>query len=147
MLYNICKTQGYTSLRTDTVPYDLEIEAHDIQHNLDILTHKLAPFGEQNPEPIFLVRNFPLQDSKVLSEKHLKLIGNGASAIGFFMAEDKSIMDYVDTAKTVDLLGTISYNCFRGEGTPQLSIQEFVIGEEIVRDDPVEQELEEEEVK
>lgn len=147
MLYNICKTQGYTSLRTDTVPYDLEIEAHDIQHNLDILTHKLAPFGEQNTEPIFLVRNFPLQDSKVLSEKHLKLIGNGASAIGFFMAEDQSIMDYVDTAKTVDLLGTISYNCFRGEGTPQLSIQEFVIGDEIVRDDPVEQELEEEEVK
>lgn len=144
MLYNICKTQGYTSLRTDTVPYDLEIDARDIQHNLDILTHKLAPFGEQNPEPVFLVRNFPLQDFKVLSEKHLKLVGNGASAIGFFMAEDNSIMEYVDTARTVDLLGTISYNCFRGEGTPQLSIQEFVIGNEIVRDEPIGPELEEE---
>ena len=145
MLYNICKTQGYTSLRTDFVPYDLEIQARDIQHNLDVLTNKLAPFGEQNPEPIFLVRNFPLQDAKVLSEKHLKLIGNGASAIGFFMAEDNNIMNHVDTAKTVDLLGTISYNCFRGEGTPQLSIQEFVIGDEIVRDDPDEHLLEEEE--
>lgn len=147
MLYNICKTQGYTSLRTDTLPYDLEIQASDIQHNLDVLTHKLAPFGEQNPEPVFLVRNFPLQDAKVLSEKHLKLIGHGASAIGFFLAEDQSIMNHVDTAKTVDLLGTISYNCFRGEGTPQLSIQEFVIGDEIVRDEPVEPELKEEEVK
>ena len=146
MLYNICKTQGYESLRTDTIPYDLEIQARDIQHNLDILTHKLAPFGEQNPEPIFLVRNFPLQDAKILGEKHLKLIGNGVSAIGFSMAEDPAIMDYVDTAKTVDLLGTISYNCFRGEGTPQLSIREFVIGNEIVRTEPDEPVIEEEEI-
>lgn len=135
-LYNICQRQGYTSLQTDTVPYDLEIDARDLQHNLDILINKLAPFGEQNPEPIFLVRNFPIKEAVVLAEKHLKLIGDGANAIGFYLAEDVSVMHHIDSVKTCDLLGTLSYNCFRGEGTPQLSIQEVVIGNEIVRDEP-----------
>lgn len=147
MLYNICKTQGYKSLRTDTTPYDLEIQAKDIKHNLDVLTHQLAPFGEQNPEPIFLVRNFPVQDIKVLGEKHLKLLSDGVSAIGFSLAQDPAIMDYVDTTPTVDLLGTISYNCFRGTGTPQLSIQEFVIGNEIIRTEPEELDIATEETR
>jgi hypothetical protein len=63
------------------------------------------------------------------------------------MAEDPTIMDYVDTTPTVDLLGTISYNCFRGTGTPQLSIQEFVIGNEIIRTEPEELDVETEETR
>lgn len=145
MLYNICKRQGYTSLRPDYLPYDLEIDAKDIQHNLDVLIEKLAPFGEQNPEPIFLIRNFPIRDMTVLSDKHLKLIGDKASAIGFFLAEDPAIMAHIENTGTCDLIGTLTYNCFRGNATPQLSIREVVVGDEIIRSEPEEPELEEEE--
>lgn len=143
-LYNVCQERGYTSLRTDTIPYDLEIDAKDIQHNLDVLTNKLAPFGLKNQEPVFLVRNFQIKDVVVLGEKHLKLMGNGASAIGFFLAEDSAIMNHIDSVNRCDMLGTISYNCFRGNGTPQLSIQEIVLGDEIIRDEHDDIELEEE---
>lgn len=136
MLYNICKRQGYTSLRTDCVSYDLEIDARDLQHNLHVITNTLAPFGEQNQEPIFLVRNFPIQDAVILGNKHLKLIGDGVAAIGFFLAEDTAIVEHIQSSKTCDLIGTLSYNCFRGESTPQLSIHEVVNGREIVRTEP-----------
>jgi single-stranded-DNA-specific exonuclease len=104
----------------------------------------LAPFGLKNQEPVFLVRNFQIKDVVVLGEKHLKLMGNGASAIGFFLAEDSAIMNHIDSVKRCDMLGTISYNCFRGNGTPQLSIQEIVLGDEIIRDEHDDIELEEE---
>lgn len=143
MLYNTCKKQGITSQKVDAVQYDLEIDAKDLQHNLDVAINKLAPFGECNPEPVFLVRNFQAKDVVVLGDKHLKLIGDNASAIGFFMAEDASIMEHIETNKTYDLLGTLSYNCFRGKATPQLSIQEIVNGNEIIRDEPDEPDLDE----
>lgn len=143
LLYNICKKKGIVSQKVDAVQYDLEIDAKDLQHNLDITIKRLAPFGEGNPEPVFLVRNFQAKDVVVLGDKHLKLIGENASAIGFFMAEDNSIMEHIETNKTYDLLGTLSYNCFRGKATPQLSIQEIVNGNEIIRDEPDEPELDE----
>lgn len=81
----------------------------------------------------------------VLSDKHLKLIGDKASAIGFFLAEDPAIMAHIENTGTCDLIGTLTYNCFRGNATPQLSIREVVVGDEIIRSEPEEPELEEEE--
>lgn len=139
-LLDICAERHYVASAHDTIPYDLEIDARDLRHNLNVLVNRLAPFGEQNQEPVFLVRNFPIQNVNVLGGKHLKITGNGASAIGFSLAEDESIMEHMASARTCDLLGTISYNCFRGNATPQLSIQQVVDGLEIVRDEPEEPE-------
>lgn len=143
-LYNICKEWGITSQRVDTVQYDLEIDASDVEHNLEVLTHTLAPFGEQNPEPVFLVRNLGIKDAMVLGGKHLKLIGDGVAAIGFHMAEGDTFVNHVEQNPKCDVIGTLSYNCFRGEATPQVSIQNFVIGDEILLEEPKEPELEEE---
>jgi single-stranded-DNA-specific exonuclease len=144
-LLNICAERNYVATAHDTIPYDLEIDAKDLRHNLNVLVNRLAPFGEQNQEPVFLVRNFPIQNINVLGGKHLKITGNGASAIGFSLAEDESIMEHMASARTCDLLGTISYNCFRGNATPQLSIQQVVDGREIIRDEPDEPDRDEEE--
>ena len=145
MLYNDCIKKGYHSLATDTVQYDLEIDASEIEHNAHILLETLAPFGEQNNEPTFLIRNFVVrEDPTILGEKHIKLAGNGAAAIGFSLAEDKSILEHFENNRVVDLIGTLGFNCFRGNATPQLTIQFVVDGDEIVRD---EDELETEELE
>lgn len=136
MLYNSCSRQGIHSLATDKIQYDLEIDAQDIPHNAEILVKTLAPFGEKNPEPVFLVKNFTFyEDPMKMGEKHIKLKGSGIEAIGFSLAENKSAMEYINTHQSVDLLGTLSYNCFRGKATPQLSIQFVVDGNEILKDE------------
>jgi single-stranded-DNA-specific exonuclease len=144
-LKTICTEQGITANAHEAIEYDLEIDAHDIKRNTDVLVKTLAPFGEQNPEPIFLIRNFPISNINVLGGKHLKLSAACFSAIGFGLAEHDNIVHHVESNSTCDIIGTLSYNCFRGEGKLQVSMQHFVVGNEILI--PDEPHLAEEEIK
>jgi single-stranded-DNA-specific exonuclease len=72
----------------------------------------MEPFGEGNPEPVFLIRDVQLEDVHCLRE-HLKfsLRLNSArlSGIGFFMAEHAPA-----AADRVDLGFRLKETCFRG---------------------------------
>jgi single-stranded-DNA-specific exonuclease len=68
----------------------------------------LAPFGEGNPEPVFLARGLDVVGTKVIAERHLKLTvkqdGGVFEAIGFGQAQKKpavgSRVDMVFTPET-----------------------------------------------
>ena len=68
----------------------------------------LAPFGEGNPEPVFLARGLDVMGTKVIAERHLKLTvkqdGGVFEAIGFGQAQRKPALgrrvDMVFTPET-----------------------------------------------
>lgn len=74
----------------------------------------MEPFGEGNPEPVFLAQNVQLEDVHCLRE-HLKfslrLNGTRLSGIGFFMAEQHAPA----VAGKVDLGFRLKESCFRGK--------------------------------
>lgn len=74
---------------------------------------RMEPFGEGNPEPVFLLQNIRLEEVYQLRE-HLKfsvrINGSRLSGIGFFMAEQ-----YGQAASgRVDLGFKLKETCFRG---------------------------------
>ncbi|MCI5207901.1 MAG: hypothetical protein D3910_03730 [Candidatus Electrothrix sp. ATG2] len=73
----------------------------------------MEPFGQGNPEPVFLVRDVLLQEVHCLRE-HLKfslcLNGTQLSGIGFFMAEQHASA----VSGKVDLGFRLKESCFRG---------------------------------
>ncbi|WP_446008273.1 single-stranded-DNA-specific exonuclease RecJ [Candidatus Electrothrix sp.] len=88
----------------------------DQQNCRDILRglQQMEPFGEGNPEPVFLARNIQLEDVHCLRE-HLKfsvrLNGTQLGGIGFFMAEQQAPA----VAGRVDLAFRLKESCFRGK--------------------------------
>ncbi|WPD21040.1 MAG: single-stranded-DNA-specific exonuclease RecJ [Candidatus Electrothrix scaldis] len=88
---------------------DEEQNCQDILRGLQLM----EPFGEGNPEPVFLVQNVYLEEVHCLRE-HLKfflrLNGTRLSGIGFFMAEQHSFAE----AGRVDLGFRLKESCFRG---------------------------------
>ncbi|MCI5168359.1 MAG: hypothetical protein D3903_20270 [Candidatus Electrothrix sp. GM3_4] len=73
----------------------------------------MEPFGQGNPEPVFLVRDVQLEEVHCLRE-HLKfslrLNGTQLSGIGFFMAEQHALA----AAGRVDFGFRLKETCFRG---------------------------------
>ncbi|MCI5148134.1 MAG: single-stranded-DNA-specific exonuclease RecJ [Candidatus Electrothrix sp. MAN1_4] len=93
----------------------VDVVLDDQQNCRDILQglQHMEPFGESNPEPVFLAQNIQLEEVHCLRE-HLKfsLQLNGArmSGIGFFMAEQQAPA----LAGRVDLAFRLKESCFRG---------------------------------
>lgn len=80
----------------------------------------LAPFGKDNPEPIFLCEAVEIMDARILADKHLKLRVRQKQAvmeaIGFGQAGK-----YLSNGK-INLVFTPEINRYRGFETIQLRI-------------------------
>lgn len=112
----------------DTIYYDLEIDTSQVVETLQEL-EKYEPFGEGNPKPVFLVKNFVLYPKygsfyRVMGDQdqHIKLFGENVDGLGF----DKT-MEYLNEnePKTMNLVGTLSTNFFMGTITPQVDFMDF----------------------
>lgn len=113
---------------SNIVYYDIEINADEIDKAIEELD-KFAPFGSGNPEVVFYVKNFELSPGiggyyRTMGdrEQHIKLLGTKTVAIGFDM-KDKYIQ--MGEPKTINIVGTISKNYFRGKFTNQIEIVEI----------------------
>lgn len=112
----------------DEIYYDLEIDASEISTTMDELK-KYAPFGEGNPNPVFLITNFRLlprngayYQCMGVDESTIKLFGDKCSAIGFGMV---SRYNYTGIAKNLDMIGKLSENFFYKKEV-QVEIIDFV---------------------
>jgi len=81
----------------------------------------LSPFGEQNPEPVFLARSLHVLGSRVVGDRHLKLrVQQGETtmeAIGFGLSRHHPLHD-----ERVDLLFTPEINRWQGSESIQLKV-------------------------
>lgn len=89
---------------------------------------KLAPFGEGNPEPVFLLENIAVEESRIVGsdKKHLKLRfragGRVFDAIGFSLAG--SFGD-LQSGESIDAMVGIGENEWQGRVTLQLKVHDM----------------------
>ncbi len=95
---------------------------------------KLAPFGFQNPKPVFLFENVKIENIKKFgkngSGEHLEIIfsdvdKNRAKAVSFFSKED-SFKVLIALGFSVNLLATFDLSRFRGREELRLRIVDIV---------------------
>jgi len=104
-----------------TVTVDSELLFSNITQNGVDQINALAPFGEGNPEPVFMARSVKVLDSRIVGERHLKLRlgqnGQVLDAIGFRLGRHHPLKGAL-----VDLLFTPEINRWQGTESVQLKV-------------------------
>jgi single-stranded-DNA-specific exonuclease len=109
---------------------DLDIALSVITPKFYRILSQMAPFGPENMRPVFLTKNTPFIQLRLLKEKHLKFKipdANGHPAfevVGFGMAH---LYHDLMQAKLIDLCYTIEENHFQGKTTLQLRAKDIRI--------------------
>lgn len=109
-----------------SITIDSEIDFSCLNENLIVFLNKLAPFGENNPVPLFLTRNVrTVHDSRVVGKNHLKFrLTDGSftfDAIGFNMGDFRERVR--TNAPPMDVLYNIEENDWMGKKSIQLVIK------------------------
>lgn len=109
--------------QTITIPEISEELIHEI--------NQLAPFGMDNPKPVFHIKNLPTQARQIGSMKnHLKLQfkeeNTVLDGIGFGMGE---LYDYLTPHTEINVVGELGINEWNGVRKPQMMIQDLSIAE------------------
>ena len=123
---------------TDSLFYDMEIREEDSERVLSAF-EELSPYGEECPKPVVLIRGMKLVKTGgklFLAGRYgmVKFRGEHLEAIGFgFPAERQTDGNF---SKEMDVIGTLSRNCYAGKCVPQLDMIDFRIrGKENAGDD------------
>jgi len=110
------------------VEIDLEITSRDINWELLMEIKKMEPFGKENEEPVFLVRNLKIQEIKIVGNgnKHLKISIMAEDspkvfdAIGFGMGE--KFFRLIKSGDKVDLVVNLKEDEWNGNRKIKLHI-------------------------
>ncbi|MEN9649207.1 MAG: single-stranded-DNA-specific exonuclease, single-stranded-DNA-specific exonuclease [Candidatus Parcubacteria bacterium] len=102
-----------------SVLIDARITSNDVTWDLFSTIEKLAPFGEANPKPLFMVENVVLTNAKTFGKTgdHFEVTFTGAkakklSAIKFFI-EDNEIYKNLKPGDKVHLVANLEKSMFR----------------------------------
>ena len=118
---------GETMREEDLIPtidVDAEILLKDITSETLLSINALSPFGQGNPEPLFLSRSLEVLDSRVVGKRHLK----------FSVCREKKIFDAIGfglanrhplRGKTIDMIFTPELNRWHGDERIQLKVVDF----------------------
>jgi len=111
----------------DLVPkidIDSEIALEEVTPEMISQIGALSPFGEANPEPLFLARSLKVHSARIVGDRHLKLrVGQGKNifdAIGFNLSNL-----YPLDGKPVDMVFTPELNMWQGFENIQLRIKDL----------------------
>lgn len=111
----------------EKLKYDLEIEEKDVEHYLDELD-KYGPFGQGNPEPLFLIRNFRLYPNggtmfEYKGDEHVIMQGAFVKANAFFLQEK---FKEIDDPTYLDIVCTLGRSWDKdGNPIPTLFIEDL----------------------
>lgn len=111
---------------------DAVLNIDDVNSNLEKQINRLAPFGMDNPKPVFLFKKIEINESKIFGKKseHLELSFKNKkeqkiSAIGFFMKpEDFEVK--VEKGEKINLIANLEKSFFRGREEIRLRIVDIV---------------------
>jgi single-stranded-DNA-specific exonuclease len=103
------------------IPVDACLPLKDVNRQTIDDIAALAPFGEQNPEPVFMAQSLDVVGSRVVGDRHLKLRVRQDEtiheAIGFGLGRHHPL-----EGERVDILFTPTVNRWQGTETIQLRI-------------------------
>lgn len=111
----------------DIIDIDLEITKEDILGGIIKTNDMLLPFGQKNPEPVYLYRNVKVNSLCTLKDdKHLKLGLKDNNfyidAIGFSLGHRR---DELRLGDKIDVVGTININEFGRAKNIQIMLKDF----------------------
>lgn len=110
------------------ITIDTKISLDDIQNRLYKTLLRMEPFGQQNPEPVFITKNLKLNEySRVVGENHVRFVfvtkdKKYISGIGFNLKEQFSELS---EGANIDIVYTIHENEWKDQKTLQLKIIDF----------------------
>ena len=89
----------------------------------------LQPFGQGNPEPVVVLKNISVAQTKILKDRHVKcqladIQNNVLEAIAFQVLPGPLGEGLLSFAGRMDVAGTLSINCFRERETIQMIIKD-----------------------
>jgi len=110
-----------------TLIIDAELEFKDIIFDLAVAIDGLRPFGNANPEPVFLCKSLRVVSSHIIGNIHRKMILQSVSApsdhsveaFHFNIEDTKNLPDYYDR-----LVFKLKINKFK-PNTAQIIIEDF----------------------
>ncbi|MEN9344821.1 MAG: hypothetical protein RLZZ60_290 [Bacteroidota bacterium] len=112
-------------LLTPEISYDTEIGFDDINGKFFTLLDQFKPHGPGNMTPIFRTNQVLDAGSKIVKEKHLKLMayqnGKKFDGIGFNMSE---LFPLVSKNQAFDICYSLEMNEFKGQKNLQLKIRD-----------------------
>ena len=90
---------------------------------------QMEPFGIGNPKPVFLFKGLHLESpARIVGEKHLKFIfldSSKENKIDGIWFSSLSFLKILKDQETMDVVGTIDENYFRGNRTMQIIIKDI----------------------
>lgn len=117
----------------DVIYYDMEISSDKLRESVEKQLEFLAicaPYGEGNPEPIYLIKDVQLlpKDGKLYKlmgnhEQHIKLFGKNIDLVAFDLAS--KFFEMGQPAK-IDLVGKMGRNYFNGIAYYQIEVIDFM---------------------
>ncbi len=119
---HVSKTLSSDQLE-ERIEYDLEIDPPELNLKTFRLIQRLQPFGPDNPEPVFLLKDVQIENAqRVGADKaHLRGTIGTLPFIGFRMGDQEAMVH----ASTVDVLATLSMNVFNGREQLQLKLKDI----------------------
>lgn len=111
----------------EKLKYDLEIQEKDVESCLDELS-KYGPFGQGNPEPLFLIRSFRLYPNggtmfEYKGDEHVIMQGAYTKANAFFLQEK---FKEIDDPTYLDIVCTLGKSWDKnGNSIPTLFIEDL----------------------
>lgn len=127
-----------------TVYYDAPLALAEVNLNLAEQIEALAPFGQENEEPVFFVPEYrPSQVRRLGDGSHVKMTEAQAEVLWFRARRE------VQPGEAYALTASLGVNTFRGRSTPQLIVrsmepcalseeEERAIAQDFLRDFPAE---------
>lgn len=111
----------------DIIDIDMEITKEDILGGIIKINEELLPFGQKNPEPVYLYKNAKVNALCTLKDgKHLKLGLKDNNfcidAIGFSLGNRR---DELKLGDKIDVVGTINVNEFGRDRALQIILKDF----------------------
>jgi len=121
------KLASKTISDTDTI-VDMKLNLDDINERTYEQIEKMAPFGVDNPKPLFLFEKIGVEDVKIFgkTKNHLELVfkntkGQKISAIGFFCMPDTWGRE-IKKGDEIDLVANIEKSYFKAKAELRLRV-------------------------
>ena len=122
-------TKDSTQKQVDALPLFIEtsLSGKDISWDLIHFIEQMAPYGESNPEPLFLVEQAVVQDVRLVgNDKHIK----------FFLQKDRTILEaiafhapsdwkHITVGQQINMAGKLEKNEFNGKAKINMVVEDI----------------------
>ena len=112
--------------------YDLKVSSSAFNKTFFNEINKLKPFGNGNPEPLFLFEKIKIIKSNIINNKHISSIlkshtGKNITSICFNSLDQKIGSYLLNYKKEINIIGTIRENFWNNKFSLQLYIKDIII--------------------